>query len=69
MIKAFKIVTTYFNDLNYDEKRSTVYFAHLTTFSILGYFFYDDVPDLFTVIGALIITSSGIFVINQTSSK
>ena len=36
---------------------------------ILGYFFYDDVPDLFTVIGALIITSSGIFVINQTSSK
>ena len=33
---------------------------------ILGYFFYDDVPDLFTVIGALIITVSGIFVINQT---
>ena len=36
---------------------------------ILGYFFYDDVPDLFTIIGALIVTASGIFVINQTSSK
>lgn len=36
---------------------------------ILGYFFYDDVPDLFTIIGALIITVSGIFVITQTSRQ
>jgi drug/metabolite transporter (DMT)-like permease len=36
---------------------------------ILGYIFYDDVPDIFTIIGALIITISGIFVIKQTSLK
>ena len=36
---------------------------------IFGFFFYDDVPDLFTIIGAIIITTSGIFVINQTSNK
>ena len=36
---------------------------------IFGFFFYDDVPDLFTIIGAIIITTSGIFVINQTKKK
>ena len=36
---------------------------------IFGYFLYDDIPDLFTVIGAIIITISGIFVISQTSKK
>jgi len=36
---------------------------------ILGYIFYDDVPDLLTLVGALIITTSGIFVLNQTSLK
>tara|TARA_B110000211_G_scaffold1295_1_gene1560 strand:- start:21 stop:884 length:864 start_codon:yes stop_codon:yes gene_type:complete len=36
---------------------------------ILGYIFYDDIPDFFTIIGALIITASGIFVIKQTSLK
>ena len=36
---------------------------------IFGYFFYDDVPDLYTIIGALIITASGVFVINQKSNK
>ena len=36
---------------------------------ILGYIFYDDIPDFFTLIGALVITISGIFVLNQTSSK
>ena len=36
---------------------------------IFGFFFYDDIPDLYTVIGAIIITTSGIFVINQTSKK
>ena len=36
---------------------------------ILGYIFYDDIPDLFTLIGALVITISGIFVLNQNSSK
>ena len=36
---------------------------------IFGYFFYDDVPDLYTIIGAIIITASGIFVINQKSRK
>jgi len=35
---------------------------------ILGYIFYDNVPDFFTLIGALVITISGIFVIKQTSS-
>ena len=34
---------------------------------IFGYFFYDNIPDLYTIIGALIITASGIFVINQKS--
>jgi|TARA_B110000438_G_scaffold227260_1_gene221674 drug/metabolite transporter (DMT)-like permease len=34
---------------------------------IFGYFFYDDIPDFFTICGAIIITVSGIFVINQTS--
>ena len=36
---------------------------------IFGFFFYDDIPDLFTIIGAIIITTSGIFVINQISNK
>ena len=36
---------------------------------ILGYVFYDDIPDLFTITGAIIITVSGIFVINQTSKE
>tara|TARA_B100000787_G_scaffold147527_1_gene118531 strand:- start:915 stop:1772 length:858 start_codon:yes stop_codon:yes gene_type:complete len=36
---------------------------------ILGYIFYDDVPDMFTVIGAIIITCSGVFVLNQTSKN
>jgi len=36
---------------------------------ILGYIFYDDIPDLFTITGAIIIAVSGIFVINQTSKK
>ena len=36
---------------------------------IFGYFFYNDIPDLYTFIGALIITVSGIFVINQKSRK
>jgi len=33
---------------------------------ILGYIFYDDIPDFFTLIGALVITISGTFVLNQT---
>ena len=36
---------------------------------IFGYFFYDDLPDLYTIIGALIITASGVFVINEKSNK
>ena len=36
---------------------------------IFGFFFYDDIPDLFTILGAIIITTSGIFVINQTSKR
>ena len=36
---------------------------------IFGFFFYEDIPDLFTILGAIIITSSGIFVINQTSKR
>ena len=34
---------------------------------IFGIFFYGDIPDLYTIIGAIIITTSGIFVIKQTS--
>jgi len=33
---------------------------------ILGYIFYNDIPDLFTIVGAVIITLSGIFVLNQS---
>jgi len=36
---------------------------------IFGYIFYNDIPDLFTVIGAIIITCSGIFVLNQSSKN
>ena len=36
---------------------------------IFGYIFYDDVPDMFTIMGALIITCSGIFVLNQSSKN
>ena len=36
---------------------------------IFGYIFYSDIPDMFTVIGAVIITCSGIFVLNQTSKN
>ena len=32
---------------------------------IFGYIFYNDIPDMFTVVGALVITCSGIFVLNQ----
>jgi len=33
---------------------------------IFGYIFYNDIPDMFTIIGALIISLSGIYVITQT---
>ena len=36
---------------------------------IFGYIFYNDVPDIFTIVGALIITCSGIFVLNQSSKN
>jgi len=36
---------------------------------IFGYMFYNDIPDMFTVVGAIIITCSGIFVLNQSSKK
>ena len=36
---------------------------------IFGYIFYNEIPDMFTVIGAVIITCSGIFVLNQTSKN
>ena len=36
---------------------------------IFGYIFYNDIPDMFTVIGAVIITCSGIFVLNQISKN
>ena len=36
---------------------------------ILGYIFYNDIPDLFTIIGAVIITLSGIFVLNQSTKS
>jgi len=36
---------------------------------ILGYFFYNDIPDLFTIVGAVIITLSGIFVLTQSTKK
>ena len=36
---------------------------------ILGYLVYDDIPDLFTIIGACIITISGIYVLNQRTKE
>jgi len=36
---------------------------------ILGYIFYNDIPDLFTIVGAVIITFSGIFVLNQSTKS
>jgi drug/metabolite transporter (DMT)-like permease len=36
---------------------------------IFGYIFYNDVPDMFTIFGAIIITCSGIFVLSQTSKN
>ena len=36
---------------------------------IFGYIFYNDIPDVFTIIGAIIITCSGIFVLNQSSKN
>jgi drug/metabolite transporter (DMT)-like permease len=36
---------------------------------IFGYIFYNDIPDIFTVIGAIIITCSGIFVLNQSTKN
>ena len=36
---------------------------------IFGFIFYKDIPDMFTVIGAIIITCSGIFVLNQSSKN
>jgi len=36
---------------------------------IFGYIFYNDIPDMFTLFGAVIITCSGIFVLNQSSKN
>ena len=36
---------------------------------IFGYIFYNDVPDLFTIVGAVIITLSGIFVLTQSTKS
>jgi len=36
---------------------------------IFGYIFYNDVPDLFTIVGAIIITLSGIFVLTQSTKS
>ena len=36
---------------------------------ICGDIFYNDVPDMFTIFGAIIITCSGIFVLNQSSKN
>ena len=36
---------------------------------ILGYLVYDDIPDLFTIIGACIITVSGIYVLIQRTTE
>ena len=36
---------------------------------IFGYIFYNDVPDMFTIFGAIIITCSGIFFLNQSSKN
>ena len=36
---------------------------------ILGYIFYNDIPDLFTIVGAVIITLSGIFVLTQSTKS
>ena len=36
---------------------------------ILGFIFYNDLPDIATVIGALIITFSGIYVLNNRSNS
>ena len=32
---------------------------------ILGYLIYDDIPDIFTITGAIIITTSGIYVLRS----
>jgi len=36
---------------------------------IFGYIFYNDIPDLFTIVGAIIITLSGIFVLTQSTKS
>ena len=36
---------------------------------ILGYFFYNDIPDFPTLIGAVIITLSGIYVLSQKNNE
>jgi drug/metabolite transporter (DMT)-like permease len=33
--------------------------------TILGYFFYDDLPDMPTVVGALIIVASGLYTFHR----
>ena len=35
---------------------------------ILGYLFYDDIPDIFTITGAIIITTSGIYVLRSSKN-
>ena len=36
---------------------------------MFGYILYNDIPDLFTIVGAVIITLSGIFVLNQSTKS
>ena len=49
--------------------------AHFSRFILLRvfyrncYIFYNDIPDLFTIVGAVIITLSGIFVLNQSTKS
>ena len=49
--------------------KSAAIIAIIGAVFILGYIFYDDVPDMFTVLGAIIITCSGIFVLNQSTKS
>ena len=72
-IGLFFSLGIYFQILALDNARASIvqpfHYTLIFWAIIFGFFFYGDIPDLLTIIGAIIITASGIFVINHAKRK
>jgi len=72
-IGIFYSLGVYFQIIGLSKARASViqpfHYTLIFWAIILGFIFYGDIPDLFTIIGAIIISISGIFVINQMAKE